>query len=162
MACPSRDRMVFAITSCRATVNDVAKGVLQQLCGAQRLIPVDLGRKRRCTRNLSMLGWIDKRLLVADHLRHVAENDRILEQIGNSSVRTTVIDRTASAASTRPLATLKHISMNQLNINQQHMCCRLEGTVCCKATRLTAIMLLLQDSETQLTPSKFTCTTGCS
>ena len=93
-----------------------------------------------------LLGCIQKSILLPAQQRTVAEIDEI-ERTSSMIFRNTHVDRTSAAGSTTPFGTLRHIPIADLQLDQRHQGCKVEGIVCCKATRQTAVQILLEDAK---------------
>ena len=93
-----------------------------------------------------LMGCIQKSLLLPAQQRVVAELDEI-EGTSKFLMRNTHLDASSAAASTTPFANLRHISVASLRVGERHKGSRVEGTVCCKATKYTAVQVLLEDVE---------------
>lgn len=91
-----------------------------------------------------LLGCIQKSLLLPAQQRIVAEIDKI-EQQSPFLMRNSYVDKTSARASSTPYANLRHIPVAALQLDQRHKGFRVEGVVCCKATRQVAVQVLLED-----------------
>ena len=96
-----------------------------------------------------LLGCIQKSLLLPAQQKMVAEVDKMEQQSPDLfMMRNSHVDRTSARASCTPFAKLRHIPVAALQLDQQHKGCRVEGTVCCKATRHVAVQVLMEDAIT--------------
>lgn len=90
------------------------------------------------------IGCIQKSVLLPAQQRVIAEID-MFEGNSGSLMRNTHVDGSSAAASTTPVADLRHISVASLRLDQRHKGFKVEGTVFCKATRQVAVQVLLED-----------------
>lgn len=121
------------------TPSNVSKGLsILSWCG--------LGELRTAQRTMfGLLGSVQKSLLLPAQQRMVAEVDK-MEQQSPSVMRNSHVDRTSARSSSTPFAKLRHIPVAALQLDQQHKGCRVEGVVCCKATRQVAVQVLMEDA----------------
>lgn len=94
-----------------------------------------------------MVGCILKSVLLPAQERRVAEMDEIERPSPTMFMRNSHVDNTSARSCTTPFAKLRHIHVADLRLGQRHKGCRVEGTVCCKAIRFTAVQVLLEDTK---------------
>ena len=87
-----------------------------------------------------------KTRLLAGHMSAAAEIGRQSSR-AMFALKTSHLDPTASAASTVALGDLNHVSVTEMRLSIRNLGCRIEGTVCCRPIRHTAIQVLLEDAK---------------
>lgn len=81
--------------------------------------------------------------------RLVADMDEFERQAGSQDgflISNSFVDRTSARVSSASFAMLKHIPVAALQLGERHGGSRVEGVVCCKATRQVAVQVLLEDA----------------